>query len=62
MKDMKKIAELIVEMEHDMATVYHTHEILQLLKEDPSFVQATLTAVMGDREHFTSIGMIIGEA
>ena len=62
MKDMKRIAELITDMEHDMCMAYHTQEILHFLKDDIEFVEMSLTAVMSDRPHFTSMGMIIGEA
>ena len=59
---MKNIAKLITEMEQDMCMAYHTQEILQLLKDDTEFVRVSLTAVMSDREHFTALGMVIGEA
>ena len=62
MKDMKNIAKLITEMEQDMCMAYHTQEIIQLLKDDTEFVRVSLTAVMSDREHFTALGMVIGEA
>ena len=59
---MKRIAELITEMEHDMCMAYHTQEILHFLKDDMEFVEMSLAAVMSDREHFTALGMVIGEA
>ena len=62
MKDMKNIAKLITEMEQDMSMAYHTKEIIELLKTDEEFVRVSLTAVMSDREHFTALGMVIGEA
>ena len=62
MKDMKNIAKLVQEMEQDMCNCYHTGEILHLLKVDPEFVRVSLSAVMSDREHFTALGLVIGEA
>jgi hypothetical protein len=62
MKDMKNIAKLITEMEQDMCNCYLDGEIIHLLKVDPEFVRVSLSAVMSDREHFTALGLVIGEA
>ena len=59
---MKKIAQLIERMETELSNMYHTHEVLMWLKEDPEYVQATLASVMSERAYFTSLGMVIGEA
>jgi len=45
-----------------MCNCYLDGEILHLLKVDPDFVKVSLSAVMSDREHFTALGLVIGEA
>ena len=62
MKDMKNIAKLITDMEQDMCNCYHNGEIIHLLKVDPDFVLAAVSAVMSDKEHFRALGLIVGEA
>ena len=53
---------LIENLEYDLTLLYHTGEIVDWLEKDIEYVEMTLTAVIMDKQHFTALGMVIGEA
>jgi hypothetical protein len=58
----RNIHDLVEHLEYDLVSLYYTGEILEWLEKDLEYVAMSLTAVMMDKDHFTAMGMQIGEA
>jgi len=59
---MLDFIETITEAEFDLISLYSTGEIAEWLEKDEEYVAISLAAVMMERSHFSSLGMVIGEA
>tara|TARA_B110001454_G_C12549623_1_gene363002 strand:+ start:251 stop:451 length:201 start_codon:yes stop_codon:yes gene_type:complete len=60
--ERNRMMNLIENLEYDLTLLYHTGEIVDWLEKDIEYVEMTLTAVIMDKQHFTALGMVIGEA
>ena len=62
MKEMKHISEVIHEIEAEMVTMWAMGEAHNVMEKDEEYIELVLTAVFFEKEHFHSLGMIIGDA
>ena len=62
MKEVQHISEVIEEIESEMVRMWALGEAPHVIEKDEEYIVLVLTAVFFEREHFTALGMVIGEA
>ena len=62
MKETLHISEVIHQIETEMVTMWALGEAPYVMEQDEEYIELVLTAVFFEREHFQSLGMIVGEA